>query len=307
MHVLSSSFLSTLLSGVCAARLLGPTTAAAAHSEWVYPGSDGRLVYQATPRGDRIMDFSHAGYGGGGVALPEVPVVKTVSPTGNGEDAAAIQAAIDLVSTRPATDGFRGAVHLTPGTFHCAEPLRITANGVVLRGSGSGAELGATPTTTIRLTGTPHVAVLVRAPREAASAPDPGFATTIADNYVPSGASSFMVSDGSGFAVGDPIIIHRPVTEAWIRFMQMDDLIRDGRPQTWLRAGDFSTMERRIVAREGTRLTVDRRSSAEAGAARACHERRHRAPAHRIAAAGDQSSRAALHRAAYRRAGLLGA
>ncbi len=38
-----------------------------ATSEWVYPGPDRKLVYKTTPTGDRIMDFSHAGYMGGGV------------------------------------------------------------------------------------------------------------------------------------------------------------------------------------------------------------------------------------------------
>ena len=41
-------------------------------SEWVYAGPNGKLVYKTTPAGDRIMDFSHAGYMGGGVALPAV-------------------------------------------------------------------------------------------------------------------------------------------------------------------------------------------------------------------------------------------
>jgi hypothetical protein len=51
-----------------------------ARSEWIHPGADGRLVYKTTPAGDRIMDFSHAGYRGGGVALPDVPVKVTVYP-----------------------------------------------------------------------------------------------------------------------------------------------------------------------------------------------------------------------------------
>jgi hypothetical protein len=42
-----------------------------AESEWIYAGSDGKLVYKTTSSGDRIMDFSHAGYMGGGVALPK--------------------------------------------------------------------------------------------------------------------------------------------------------------------------------------------------------------------------------------------
>jgi hypothetical protein len=41
-----------------------------ATSEWVHPGPNGKLVYKTTPAGDKIMDFSTAGYMGGGVALP---------------------------------------------------------------------------------------------------------------------------------------------------------------------------------------------------------------------------------------------
>ena len=52
-----------------------------AKSQWVYPGADGKLVYKTTPAGDRIMDFSYAGYMGGGVALPIVPVKRTVEPS----------------------------------------------------------------------------------------------------------------------------------------------------------------------------------------------------------------------------------
>ena len=40
------------------------------HSQWVYPGGDGKLVYRMTAAGDRIMDYSTAGYGGGTVPLP---------------------------------------------------------------------------------------------------------------------------------------------------------------------------------------------------------------------------------------------
>src|SRR5262245_51644094 len=79
-----------------------------AKSQWVYPGPDGKLVYKTTPAGDKMMDFSHAGYMGGGVALPSVPVQQTVAP-GGGDDTAAIQKALDAVAALPLKDGFRGA------------------------------------------------------------------------------------------------------------------------------------------------------------------------------------------------------
>ena len=99
-----------------------------AKSEWVYPGSGGKLVYKTTPTGDRIMDFSTAGYMGGGVALPTVPVKLTVKPSGGADDTATIQAAINEVAAMPLKDGFRGAVLLSPGTllkFHCAKTARF--------------------------------------------------------------------------------------------------------------------------------------------------------------------------------------
>jgi hypothetical protein len=54
--------------------------ASAGNSVWVYAQPDGKLGYKRTANGDRIMDFSHAGYRGGGVALPDVPVKVTVQP-----------------------------------------------------------------------------------------------------------------------------------------------------------------------------------------------------------------------------------
>src|SRR5436190_18987277 len=86
--------------------------AAQASSKWVFRGGDGGLRYGADARGNRIMDFSFAGYGAGGVALPAVRAARTVAPA-PGDNTASIQAAIDQVSAlAPGRDGFRGAVVL---------------------------------------------------------------------------------------------------------------------------------------------------------------------------------------------------
>ena len=108
-------------------------------SQWIYPDASGKLVYKATKKGDRIIDFSHAGYKGGGVTLPYVPAKLTVHPLGENEDCTDyIQKAIDMVSALPKDEnGFRGAVLLAPGRFVCERTIQITADGVVLRGTGS--------------------------------------------------------------------------------------------------------------------------------------------------------------------------
>src|SRR6185369_8502214 len=113
------------------------TLAAAAPSTWVYYGTNGLLNYQTWSNGNKIMDFSHAGYKGGGVALPNVATVQTLNPSG-GDDKTALQNAINAVAALPLVNGFRGALQLGPGTFHVSGQVNLNASGVVVRGSGSG-------------------------------------------------------------------------------------------------------------------------------------------------------------------------
>jgi hypothetical protein len=145
--------------------------------------------------------------------------------------------------------GVRGAVLLKPGTFMVSGQLNIKASGVVLRGSGSGA--GGTE---VRMTGTPHDFVRMTG---AGTWADSGAAAMITDAYVPSGATSFTVNDASGFKVGDTILVRRPVTAAWISFMGMDKLVRNGAPQTWISAGTRIPADRVVTAVQGNKLTID--------------------------------------------------
>lgn len=218
---------------------------------WVADGDDGHLHYQTTGKGDRILDFSHAGYGGGGVKLPAVPVQKTIAPSG-GDDSLAFQAAIDAVAAMPLKDGFRGAVLLAPGTFHCASPIIISQNGVVLRGSGADNQ-----GTTIEMTGSPHVCVEIKGKSGVKQKYDSSSVIPITDVYVPSGALGFSVRNADDLRVGDVIYIRRPVTESWIHFMGMDRLVRSGKPQVWMRANGQISYERIIRAITDNRITLD--------------------------------------------------
>lgn len=219
----------------------------AQQSRWVHYDSHGKLVYGHTPRGDRIPDFSQAGYEGGGVALPHVAARRTVASSG-ADDTAAIQTAIDAVSALPLVDGLRGAVELAPGTFHCAGPLAITASGVVLRGAGDG-DRG----TTIMMTGSPHLALRIAGRLRQASV---GAPTYVTDAYVPAGTPVIHLADAAGFQAGDLLLIRKPVTRTWVRFMGMDHLSRNGRPEHWLR-GRYLDVRRRIAAVHGDTVTLD--------------------------------------------------
>jgi hypothetical protein len=219
---------------------------ATVHSQWVYPGHSGKLAYRQLPTGDKIIDFSYAGYGGGGVALPNFPVKKTVAPSGE-DDTSAIQTALDDVSKLPLLHGVRGAVLLASGHFHCSSTLKLSADGIVLRGSGSG-DTGSV----IEMTGNPHMAISVAGESAVRSIGTPA---PVSDPYVPSGSLSLSVRDASGFKPGDRVQITRPITPEWLHLMGMDTLVRNGKKQTWV-SGDFKT-ERTIVAITGKKLLFD--------------------------------------------------
>src|ERR1700751_4353783 len=62
--------------------LLAPPLLAQSPSQWVYYDTNHHLQYQTDALGNKILDFSYAGYQGGGVALPNLPVRVTVQPSG---------------------------------------------------------------------------------------------------------------------------------------------------------------------------------------------------------------------------------
>ncbi|WP_316810132.1 hypothetical protein [Pedobacter heparinus] len=230
-------------------------------SEWAYLGKDGKLVYKKSPKGDRMMDFSYAGYMGGGVALPDVPVKVTLKPLSdvNSDCSTLIQTAIDQVSAMPLDkNGFRGAVLLAPGTYPCAKTIKIAADGVVLRGSGK-SEKGSI----IAMSGDKHTAVVLsnginqRVGNRLGNAAGNEKSIKITDKYIPAGSLNFMVADAAGFKVGDNVEIRKPVTGKWINFIQMDDLLRDGKAQTWIKAGSLLITERRIAAINDHKISLD--------------------------------------------------
>ncbi len=217
-----------------------------AHSQWVYFDHAGKLAYRTLEKGDRVLDFSYAGYMGGGVAIPAAPVSKRVSPSGQ-DDTAAIQTAIDEVSQAPLVNGLRGAVLLERGHFHCSGTLEIRANGVVLRGGGPGES-----ETVLEMTGEPHLAIALTGEKKIEQ---PGFKTAVADAYVPAGAMSFHVRDAAGLKAGDTVEIVRPATAEWIHLMGMDTLVRNGKKETWV-GTDLKT-ERTVVAVRGSEVQFD--------------------------------------------------
>ena len=214
--------------------------------------TNGRLVYGQDAQGNRIPDFSYAGYGGGGAPVPVVPARITLSaPTGDATST--IQGAIDRVSALPLDgSGFRGAVVLNPGTYRIRTSVHIHASGVVLRGGTSNpADTVLLPTggvarTLVSITGSGHVTRT-------------GASHHVTDGYVPVGSRTLTLDSTSGLAVGDDVIVQRPQTQAWINAIGMNHIPPrpDGKPIHQWSPNSGLQFERRIAAISGSRVTLD--------------------------------------------------
>lgn len=209
----------------------------------------GKLVYTPDSAGNRIPDFSYAGYQGGDIEIPDVPV-KVVVPNRGGDATLRIQAAINYVSSLPLDkSGFRGAVLLEKGTYELSSSLFIKASGVVLRGSGMD-ESG-----TILLARMSERETLIRIK----GADDRKEASTvkISDNYVPVGAFSFTVQSASGIKAGDLIAIRRPSTQEWINKLGTSHFGGGITALGWKPGERDLVWERSVKSVNGNTVTVD--------------------------------------------------
>jgi hypothetical protein len=161
------------------------------------------------------IDFSYAGYEAGGRAIPSVKAVLLVKPS-SGDDTALIQGALDRVAERPiGADGFRSAVLLASGRFRVKGQLHLRVSGVVLRGSGVGAN------------GTVIVAEGIgrRTLIEAGAEKDESLDTAVAVKAdVPAGGQSLDLASIAGLKVGDHVVVRRPSTDEWINAIGMTGL-----------------------------------------------------------------------------------
>ncbi len=201
-----------------------------------------------------LPDFSHAGYQGGGVALPiydQLPVVKILHASG-GDDYSAIQVAIDEASLLPANEeGIRGVVLLKQGTYLVSQSIKIHTSGVILRGEGQGVD-----GTVIRATTTETKATLIEIlgegsglrPRSASNKA----LTRIKTDYLAVGAQSFDVDSADGYAVCDKVAIVRTPNDNWLGENGVN-MAQYG----WTKSGYTISAQARVIAIEDNRITID--------------------------------------------------
>ncbi len=227
--------------------------ASSVNSNLVSLNNDGSLSYTADGRGNTLIDHGMVGYHQGLRPIPNVPVVRTLTPS-SGDRTADIQAAIDAIEAMPLNaNGHRGALLLKAGYYEVTDTLEINASGVVIRGEGNG-----TDGSVIRHVAPEQHAVI----QFAASASVQVVANTqknITDSYVPTGAKSITVEGNHNFQAGDAILVTRAPNQDWINLLGMDNLAGEcGEGHSnWTPASYTISTKHNIVRVDGNILYMD--------------------------------------------------
>ncbi|KAI8600298.1 hypothetical protein EDD21DRAFT_377606 [Dissophora ornata] len=216
------------------------------YSKIVYPivpeDPDSTLGYVSYNRqGDRIMDFSMAGWNEGNTdlpdAVPDIPCLETLSPrdgadspSDQGDDTERIQAALDRVSrkTKKLVQNKdvipKGALALERGVYRISRPLKIRASGILFRGDpGGGSRIvcqweSRGPRYAIEVEGkTDKMLQNTRVPVMAEYTPVGSFFLALDPTYF----------QETGLSVGDQVVVSRIGNARWIRDIGMDDFHSD--------------------------------------------------------------------------------
>jgi hypothetical protein len=217
-------------------------------SSFIKINKNGTLQYTRDEKGNILPDFSDVGYYRGNKKIPDIAVVKTISPAADGSSEAIIQAAIDDVSKKNMdANGFKGAILLKKGVYKIPGSIKIQSPGIVLRGEGDETILiaeGDQRRPLINVSGSGKVE------KNGASVP-------VADEYIPTGAKSFQLVSAEGFTTGDKIIIERPGTDAWIKDLKMDQIENRGGTKQW-QANEYTLQFERVITKiSGNTITID--------------------------------------------------
>lgn len=235
-------------------------------SKIVYYDSDNKLVYERDEEGNRIPDFSYAGYKNGNDTIPDLPVIGTISPV-SGDNTSNINNTIfSIALANPAnSDGFRGTILMDPGLYEVYGTIKIQASGIILRGAGDGDD----PLTNTIIYGrgnSPSNRTILVAGGGSDSrwrSEESGTRTNIVTDTILVGENSFEVEDASSYLVGDNIIIFHPSTDEWLSSIDYGGTRSDdpgaepGVDVPWKPGSTDISYNRYITEIDGNVITVD--------------------------------------------------
>lgn len=251
---------------LCLCILILITGCSRPHNQGIKYKKDKPLTYISDQFGNRIPDYSSAGYGGG-KPIPSAQTVITLSAqTGNKDDTARLQAAVDELSSGDIdTEGMRGAILLQAGDYYVSGTITIRHGGVVIRGEGQ-FDNG----TVIHATGKTQRSLMIISgmdPEQDAVNQSHGGTfiyqnenasfSEVIDEYLPSGSHIIQVSPVRGFKAGDTVVLEQRMNLDWVKILGMDNFPNrpDGQISTPWNPEDFLfQFERSIEKVEGGRI-----------------------------------------------------
>ncbi|MDR1884318.1 MAG: DUF6298 domain-containing protein [Prevotella sp.] len=210
---------------------------------------DGKLSYTPDSLGNRIPDFSYAGYMAGEKPVPDL-AASLVVPLVKGDATEIIQSAVDYVGSLKADiNGFRGVVLLQPGEYYVSGSILIENSGVVIRGSGANND-----GTRVIASGKDRRALFRIAGKNDRTEAAP---IKIVSEYIPVNALSVNISEGHNLKAGDKMIIRRPSTSEWIDILGTDHFGGGINSLGWKAGEQNINWDRTVTAIDGNRISFD--------------------------------------------------
>ncbi len=214
-----------------------------------------------------IPDFSHAGYMGGGVAIPYVESAYYLHPV-EGDNTSHIQGHIDqLAEAIDRGEMDRGAIVLAAGTFEVWDTIHISHSGIVLRGEGESTIIKAMGDGDLEAKDNNNDGKIddwigrrrvIDIHGKNDFKRDEHSIREITDRYVPVGAKNFYVSSTDGYTSGDSIVVYRDCNDRWLQVMGTDKLCEENDICSAWRASEYRFQyERKITAIDGNMVTID--------------------------------------------------
>lgn len=226
-------------------------------SSILYKGNDDKFVYESDGEGNKIPDFSYAGFKN---SEEEIPVVETkvVLSSSSGDRTSDIQKAIDSVGNMSLdASGIRGAVLLEAGEYEVHGTIKIPYSGVVLRGISDDYNNG----TVIKGIGdTPHQRNIIEAGNynfDYYFSDKAGSDVNITTDIVYVGDKTFDVTDASTFTVGDNIIIYHSCSNEWLSAIDYGGVPSESSGENWKENQYPIAFNRFITKISGNTITVD--------------------------------------------------